>query len=78
MCLGRLCLVSPKAGEQYFLRTLLTTVKGATSFEDLRTHHEVQHESSKAACVARGLYENDKELEQCLSEASVMQSGAQV
>jgi hypothetical protein len=34
MCIGRLYFVSPKAGERYFLRVLLTTVKGATSFAD--------------------------------------------
>uniref|UniRef100_A0A7N0TYR9 ATP-dependent DNA helicase n=1 Tax=Kalanchoe fedtschenkoi TaxID=63787 RepID=A0A7N0TYR9_KALFE len=64
MCIGRLYFVSPKAGERYFLRTLLTTVKGATSFAE--------------PCVARGLYENDDEWRQCLHESSLMQSGAQL
>ena len=38
----------------------------------------VQHETFKAACVARGIYENDDEWEQCLREAEVWQSGAKL
>lgn len=32
----------------------------------------------KAACVARGLYENDDEWQQCLREAAIIQSGVQL
>lgn len=61
--LGRMYFIKPTAGEQYYLRILLTVVKGAKSFEDLRcipgqdrplpTYH--------AACVARGLLTDDGE-----------------
>uniref|UniRef100_A0A7N0UU60 ATP-dependent DNA helicase n=1 Tax=Kalanchoe fedtschenkoi TaxID=63787 RepID=A0A7N0UU60_KALFE len=78
MGIGRLYFVSHKAGEHYFLRTLLRTVKGATSFANLRTYNGVEHETFKAACAARGLYENDDEWRQCLHESSLMQSGAQL
>ncbi|CAI5722376.1 unnamed protein product [Peronospora effusa] len=77
-CVGRLYFVIPKAGDRYFLRTLLTTVKGAKSYEDLRTYNGLQYETFKAACVARGLYENDEEWEQCLQEAAGMQSGGKL
>jgi hypothetical protein len=65
-CVGRLYFVSPQAGERFFLRTLLTKVKGATSFESLRTFQGVIHDTFLAACVARGLYEDDNEWEFCL------------
>ncbi len=35
-CVGRLYFVSPSVGEQYFLCTLITNVKGVISFEALR------------------------------------------
>ena len=69
----------PGSGERFYLRTLLTTVKGATSFEDLRrvdggdplpTFHQ--------ACLARGLLEDDNEWRQCLQEAAHMASGHQL
>ena len=69
MCIGRLYFVSPKAGERYFLRTLLTTVKGPTSFFNLRTFEGIEYDTS---CVARGLYESDEKWQKCLREASVI------
>jgi hypothetical protein len=44
-----------------YLRTLLTVVKGATSFESLRTVDSVSHADFREACLARGLLENDNE-----------------
>ncbi len=40
---GRLYFVNPSVGERYFLRTLLTKVKGVVSFEVLRTINGVVH-----------------------------------
>jgi hypothetical protein len=34
---GRLYYSHPSSGERYYLRMLLDTVKGCTSFEDIRT-----------------------------------------
>ena len=73
--IGRLYFVSPTAGERFYLRTLLTTVKGATSFDDLRTFQGIQHPTYHAACLARGLLENDDEWRQCLQEASLTHLG---
>ena len=36
------------------------------------------YETFRGACVARGLYESDDEWHQCLTEASVMQTGSQL
>jgi hypothetical protein len=67
--------VQPSEGERYYLRDLLTHVAWATCFEDLRTTHRphtptiVVHPTFKAACLARGLLQDDAEWDQCLSEA---------
>jgi hypothetical protein len=50
--IGRLYFVSPTAGERFYLRTLLTTVKGPTSWEDLRTFDGTLYPSFHAACLA--------------------------
>jgi DNA replication protein DnaC len=73
--IGRLNFVSPTAGERFYLRTLLTTVKGPTSWQDLRTFDNVEHLTFHAACLARGLLENDDEWRQCLEEASLTHLG---
>jgi hypothetical protein len=72
---GRMYFVQPSEGERYYLRVLLTHVVGATCFEDLRTTHRphtptiVMHPTFKAACLARGLLQDDAEWDQCLLEA---------
>jgi DNA replication protein DnaC len=73
--IGRLYFVSPTAGERFYLRTLLTTVKGPTSWEDLRTFDGTLYSTFHAACLARGLLQNDDEWRQCLSEASLTHVG---
>jgi hypothetical protein len=73
--IGRLYFVAPTAGERFYLRLLLTTVKGPTLWQDLCTFDGVAHPSFYAACLARGLLQNDDEWCQCLTEASVMCTG---
>lgn len=73
--IGRMYFVPPTAGERFYLRTLLTVVKGAKSFEDLRRYNSNVHPTFHAACLARGLLEDDGEWAQCLTEASMMQTG---
>jgi hypothetical protein len=76
---GRMYYVQPSKGERYYLRVLLTHVAGATCFEDLRTTHRphtpttIVHPTFKAACLARGLLQDDAEWDQCLSEATGVQ-----
>jgi len=77
--MGRMYFVQPSEGERYYLRVLLTHVAGATCFEDLKTTHRphmptiVVHLTFKAACLARGLLQDDAEWDQCLSEVAGMQ-----
>jgi hypothetical protein len=44
-CVRRLYFVNLSAGERYFLRTLLTKVKGVVSFEAFRTVNNVVHDA---------------------------------
>lgn len=74
--------IKPTAGEQFYLRTLLTVVRGATSFEDLRRvpghNHNNPYPTYHAACLARGLLEDDGEWRICLQEAAEMQTGTRL
>ena len=70
--------IPPKAGEIFYLRTLLTVVCGPTSFEDLKTFEGILYSTFKVACLARGLLEDDAEWKLCLEEATVIQSGFQL
>jgi hypothetical protein len=51
--LGRMYFVPPTAGKRFYLRTLLTVVKGPKSFADLRTYSGVVHPTFLEACLAR-------------------------
>lgn len=72
--------IKPTAGEQFYLCSLLTVIKGAKSFEDLRcipgqreplpTYH--------AACIAQGLLADDGEWRLCLEEAAQIKTGTQL
>jgi hypothetical protein len=70
--------VHPSSGECFHLCTLLTSVKGATSFENLRHVNGVLHPTFHAACLAHGLLKDDNEWRQCLQEAAHMASGYQL
>ena len=76
--IGRMYHISPSAGEQYYLRMLLTKCRGSKSFEELKLYNGTIFESFKAACIARGLLETDEEWTQCLQEASLHQTGLQL
>jgi hypothetical protein len=76
--IGRIYFVHPTAGERYYLRMLLNVVCGATSFEDLRTVNGELCGTFKEACAALGLLQNDREWDQCLTEAARIQSGKQL
>ena len=81
----------PKIGEMYFLRLLLYTVKSATSWEDLCSYHGITYTINdtsdppdpikrrpnfRTACHTRGLCDDDKDVDETLKEASIMQSGS--
>ena len=76
--IGRMYSVSPLAGEQYFLRLLLTVCRGCKSFEDLRSVNGQLYPTFKSACLARGLLESDEEWISCLQEAAFLKTGYQL
>ena len=60
--------VNPSAGERYYLRTLLSHVRGPVSFEALRTVDNVVWDSYREACQRRGLLQDDAEHDRALDE----------
>ncbi|XP_038685825.1 uncharacterized protein LOC119985609 [Tripterygium wilfordii] len=69
-CIGRISYVHPSVGEFYYLRMLLTYVKGPTSFAEIWTVNAIVYPTFKEACNAMGLTGNDQEWHDALNEAS--------
>ncbi|CAG8714005.1 13024_t:CDS:2, partial [Acaulospora morrowiae] len=76
--IGRLYFANPSAREIFYLRLLLTVVRGPQSFNHLKTVNNIAHPTFKDACLALGLLEDDEEWIQYLEEAAVMCSGFQL
>ncbi|CCO35999.1 hypothetical protein BN14_10121 [Rhizoctonia solani AG-1 IB] len=76
--LGRMYFVGPNGGDRFFLRLLLTVVRGPTSFQDVRTFDGAVYPTDHAACVSWGLLEDDQEWKTCLREAATFQTGMQL
>jgi hypothetical protein len=76
--IGRMYHAYPTSRECFYLHLLLTTVPGATSFENLHTFEGTLHPTFKDACIACGLLEDDSEWHQCLREARHMATGYQL
>ncbi|XP_028799355.1 uncharacterized protein LOC114754711 [Neltuma alba] len=75
---GRITHVSPSSGELYYLRLLLTTVRGPTSFDDIKTVDGMVHDTFKSACFALGLLQDDNEYITAIKEAAIWASGIQL
>ena len=73
--IGRMYFLGPKAGDRFYLRQLLCHVKGAVSFEDLRTVHGHTYSTYKEACIMLGLAFNDREYDEALAEAAQSSTG---
>ena len=76
--IGRIYFVGPSGGERFYLRLLLTVVKGPTSFDDLCTFDGMLYDTFKSACIACGLLDSDEQWDRALTEAAVWQSGSQL
>lgn len=68
--IGRLSYTHHSSGELWFLRLLLTKVRGATSFESLRTVNGNTYETYHEACKHYGLLDDDNEWHQVLHQCS--------
>lgn len=74
--IGRMYAVSPREVEKFCLRIILLHVRGATSFEDLKTVDGVLYPTFREAACAMNLLEDDEEWKRCLHEACSYQSPA--
>ena len=71
--IGRVIYANPAKGERYFLRVLLNHVRGATSYENLRTVASITCCMFREACEKRGLMETNRSLDDCLTESATFQ-----
>ena len=76
--IGRMYFVGPSGGERFYMRMLLTVIRGPTSFDDLCTFDGVLYNSFKSACIARGLLDSDEQWDRSLTEAVLWQNGSQL
>jgi hypothetical protein len=67
--IGRLIWVPPTTGELFFLRLMLTVVKGPTTYEEIRKVGNTQHDTFRDACFAMGFLGDDKEYIGAIREA---------
>ncbi|CAF4750159.1 unnamed protein product, partial [Rotaria magnacalcarata] len=72
--LGRAYTVHPNNFECFFLRLLLHTVRGPTSFEAIRTVNGQVCATFREACQLNGLLEDDDQWDATMSEAATIQS----
>ena len=72
--LGRVYTVHPSNSESYHLRLLLHHVRGATSYQDIRTVNGRVFETFHDACMELGLLEDDRQWHVTLQEAAVVNS----
>lgn len=75
---GRMYMCSPAAGERYYLRLLLSAVRGPQSFAALRIVNGVEHSTFKEAAAAHGLIADEGVWDMALTEAAHMQMPAQL
>lgn len=76
--IGRITYVPRSLGEVYYLRVLLNKVKGARSFEEIRTVNGILYPKFKDACYALGLLDDDKEYIEAIKESSLWATGASI
>ena len=70
---ARMYTVGIKDEERFYLRMLLLHVKGATSFQFLRTVDDVVYNTFKEAAFHRHLLDSDEEWDRCLQESATYQ-----
>lgn len=69
-CIGRMYFISPTQVELFHLRLLLLSVKGATSFNNLKTVNGELKQTYIETCLALGLIEDDEEWRRTMDEAT--------
>ncbi|KAK4566259.1 hypothetical protein RGQ29_002484 [Quercus rubra] len=77
-CIGCIYYAHPASGERFYLQILLNVIKGARSFEEMRTINNVVYPTFKSTCYALGLLDDDKEWHETLNHASYWALGKQL
>ncbi|XP_028121112.1 uncharacterized protein LOC114318414 [Camellia sinensis] len=70
--IGRIYTVSPSEGERFYLRILLSHIRGPKSFDHLLMVNGIAYPTFKQAAEHHGLLEHDDSIRQCLLEAVTM------
>jgi hypothetical protein len=73
--IGRLIWVPPCTGELYFLRMMLTVLKGPICYEDIKKVAGTKLNTFREACFAMGFLGDDKEFIGAIKEAKDWGSG---
>jgi len=68
--LGRMYEFHIRKGDIFYLRVLLSHVRGPTCFDDVLLYDDVQHTTFKDAAIARGLFRNDAEWYNVLTQVA--------
>ena len=81
--IGRMHSVHPGDHERFYLRLLLNRVRGATSYEDLRTikcddGQKITYDSFRDTALALGLLIDDNCWHKTMKEAAASRTGAQL
>ncbi|KAI5390377.1 hypothetical protein KIW84_075626 [Lathyrus oleraceus] len=66
----QLIWVPSTTGELFYLRMMLTVIKGLTTYDDILKVGRTQYFSFRDACFAMGFHEDDKEIILAIKEAS--------
>ena len=64
--IGKMYYAYPTSGEQFYIRLLLSIIKGTKGFNNLCTFKGTLYPTFKAACIAHSLLKDDSEWHQCL------------
>ena len=71
--IGRIYTVSPSEGEKFFLRILLSHIRGPTDWEYLLSPNKTYCPTFKKTAEKWGFFESDNSIHECLVEASSLQ-----
>jgi len=76
--IGRMYAVHPNNGECFYLRILLSKIRGPVSLQHLKTVGGTVCETFREACLRRGYLDDDRQWQNALEEAKETRSSAAI
>lgn len=67
--IGRVCSISPKDSERFYLKLLLNFIPGATCYNDLKIYEGKRYESFREVAIARNLLHTEAVVYEIFDEA---------